>query len=307
MSKLPPESQPFEDLSSLLEQVKKQIPTSSSASGPAAEMMALIPELLSQFEKQARDLETVRKEKVDTQQRLKASQAQLVQSGKMAAVGQLAAGVAHEVNNALQIILSSVQLLMMRNRESDALVKDLQLIESNVKRISRIIRSLLDFARHNSEEEEWKEINLGHLVTQTSNLMQHLLEKAEIELHLILPEDEIPKIQGNIGEIEQVFLNLLINAQQATTTGGRIEIEILVSDEMVTALVRDTGEGISKDNLARIFEPFFTTREAQGGTGLGLSIIYGIIDKHNGVIDVESQENEGTTFTLRFPIQIDES
>ena len=261
----------------------------------------LFPVLVHLLDLLKEEVETVRTEKEETDQRLKASQAQLVQSGKMAAVGQLAAGVAHEVNNPLQIILSRVQLLMMRHREEERLVKDLQLVESNVKRISRIIRSLLDFARHNSEEEAWKTIDLLHLTTQTSNLMQHLLEKAEIELQLHLPDGPPPRIYGNVGEIEQVFLNLLINAQQAMPEGGRIDIELEEGNGAVTAQIRDTGEGISKENLPRIFEPFFTTREDLGGTGLGLSIIYGIVEKHNGVIEVKSQEGKGTTFTLRFP------
>ncbi len=240
---------------------------------------------------------------IETHQKLKASQTQLVQSGKMAAVGQLAAGVAHEVNNPLQIILSRVQLLMMRHREEERLAKDLQLIESNVKRISRIIRSLLDFARHNSGEEEWKSVDLVYLVTQTSNLMQHLMEKAGIEVHISFPEGNLPFIYGNVGEIEQVFLNLLINAQQAMPEGGRIDIELAFDGQTTTARIRDTGEGIPQENLSRVFDPFFTTREGEGGTGLGLSIIYGIIENHHGTIGVESRSGEGTTFTLQFPAE----
>ena len=238
----------------------------------------------------------------ETHQKLKASQAQLVQSGKMAAVGQLAAGVAHEVNNPLQIILSRVQLLVMRYREDERLTRDLHLIESNVKRISRIIRSLLDFARHNSGEEDWKPIDLVYLVTQTSNLMQHLMEKAGIEVRIVAKDAHSPQIYGNVGEIEQIFLNLLINAQQAMPNGGEINIELSTNDENTTAIVQDTGEGIPEDNLTRIFDPFFTTREESGGTGLGLSIIYGIVEQHNGEISVQSIIGEGTTFTLRFPI-----
>ena len=236
------------------------------------------------------------------EKRLKTSQAQLVQSGKMAAVGQLAAGVAHEVNNPLQIILSRVQLLVLRHQAQDGLVKDLHLIESNVKRISRIIRSLLDFARHNSGEEEHKEIDLVYLVNQTLNLMHHLLEKSRIDAQIHVDADERSRIAGNTGEMEQVFLNLIINALQAMPDdGGELDIAIDRTEEQVIVRVQDTGEGIPEENLPRIFDPFFATREETGGTGLGLSIIFGIVEKHNGRIEVDSDLGQGTTFTLTFP------
>jgi two-component system NtrC family sensor kinase len=262
----------------------------------------LWPDVVLLLSQQNKDLDLVRKERDRADKNLKDSQAQLVQSGKMAAVGQLAAGVAHEVNNPLQIILSRVQLLMMRNREQNPLVKDLQLIESNVKRISRIIRSLLDFARHNSgEDNQWQNIDLAHLINQTAELMRHLAEKAQIVLtvhnHAIQP----PEILGNVGEMEQVFLNLFINALQAIGEDGRIDIHIEKEDSDIIVSISDTGKGIAPENLSRIFEPFFTTRENQGGTGLGLAIISGIIDKHHGSISVASQEGKGTTFTLTFP------
>ncbi len=237
----------------------------------------------------------------ETHQKLKASQAQLVQSGKMAAVGQLAAGVAHEVNNPLQIILSRVQLLMMRHREEGGLSRDLHLIESNVKRISWIIRSLLDFARHNTGDEEWRRVDLYYLVTQTFNLMQHVMEKGGIEVDISVAEGDPPSIRGNVGEIEQVFLNLLLNAHQAMPDGGRIDIELGSDGDDVVARMRDTGEGIPDTNLSRVFDPFFTTREEEGGSGLGLSIIYGIVQNHNGKVDVESRLGVGTTFKIQFP------
>lgn len=265
------------------------------------QMAALFSDLVDLANQQVEELKTVKDERDLADRNLKASQAQLVQSGKMAAVGQLAAGVAHEVNNPLQIILSRVQLLMMRNKDQDPLVQDLQLIEANVKRISRIIRSLLDFARHNSGEEEKKVVDLMSLVGQTAELMRHLMEKAGVALTVTDQTDGAPVLYGNVGEIEQVFLNLLINALQATPEGGRIDIDVKMNDTDVVVRVSDTGKGIAKEYLSRIFEPFFTTRENQGGTGLGLAIISGIIEKHHGKIDVESIEGEGTTFILTFP------
>ena len=247
-------------------------------------------------------LETLETENAKLEKRLRASQGQLVQSGKMAAVGQLAAGVAHEVNNPLQIILSRVQLLMIRHQEQDSLVKDLQLIESNVKRISRIIRSLLDFARHNSGEEEHKEVDIVYLVDQTLNLMHHLLDKGKVTTQIHVNDDKPSRIAGNTGEIEQVFLNLIINALQAMQDGGgNLEINIDRTQDQVLVKLQDTGQGIPDENLPRIFDPFFTTREDSGGTGLGLSIIFGIMEKHSGRIEVDSEVGNGTTFTLSFP------
>jgi two-component system NtrC family sensor kinase len=266
------------------------------------QMAALFADLVDLAQQQVAEIETVRSERDKADRNLKVSQAQLVQSGKMAAVGQLAAGVAHEVNNPLQIILSRVQLLMMRNQGQDTLVQDLQLIEANVKRISRIIRSLLDFARHNNGEEDWKVVALIPLIEQTAELMRHLMEKSGIALTVTNLAGESPILYGNVGEIEQVFLNLLINALQATPKNGRIDICAECVGEYVVVRVSDTGKGIAPENLSRIFEPFFTTRENQGGTGLGLAIISGIVDKHRGKIEVESVEGEGTTFILTFPV-----
>lgn len=247
-------------------------------------------------------VDSLEHENAKLEKRLKASQAQLVQSGKMAAVGQLAAGVAHEVNNPLQIILSRVQLLMIRHEEHDGLAKDLKLIESNVKRISRIIRSLLDFARHNSGDEEHQDVDLVYLINQTLNLMHHLLEKGKVDAQINVLTNKQSAIAGNTGEMEQVFLNLIINALQAMPEGGgSLEIEIDRVDDQVIVRLQDSGEGIPEVNLPRIFDPFFTTREESGGTGLGLSIIFGIVEKHSGRIEVDSEVGQGTTFTLQFP------
>ena len=133
--------------------------------------------------------------------------------------------------------------------------------------------------------------------------MQHLMEKAGIDVEVTHPSGGPPTIHGNVGEVEQIFLNLLINARQAMPDGGRIDISIEVIEDKAIVRVSDTGEGIPSGYLERIFDPFFTTREEEGGTGLGLSIIYGIIEKHNGRIDVESNEGLGTTFELQLPVE----
>jgi signal transduction histidine kinase len=132
--------------------------------------------------------------------------------------------------------------------------------------------------------------------------MQHLMEKSGIEVALSTPDEIRPHIYGNVGEVEQIFLNLLINARQAMLDGGKISLDISIEEDTVVVQVHDTGVGIPHENLDRVFDPFFTTREEEGGTGLGLSIIYGIVEKHNGEIGVRSQEGSGTTFTIRFPL-----
>ena len=310
MSKNPRKAPLPEDWTSVLEEAHILMEGRVSEADPdqSRRIACLFPMLVDLLDGLKAQTETLCDEKqalastlTETRKKLKTSQAQLVQSGKLAAVGQLAAGVAHEVNNPLQIILSRVQLLMMRYQAEERLVKDLQLIESNVKRISRIIRSLLDFSRHNTGDEEWRSIDLLYLATQTSNLMQHVMEKIGIQVCIHATREAPLQIFGNVGEIEQVFLNLLINAQQAMPEGGCIEIELDSDGTDVTACIRDTGVGIPEENILRIFDPFFTTREEQGGTGLGLSIIYGIVEKHKGEIEVESRVGKGTTFTLRFP------
>ena len=304
MPNQPPKRPLPKDWTSVLEEARElaEGPASQNDADQSDRMRCLFPLLVCLVDRLMDETEALDRERRTTQQKLKISQDQLVQSGKMAAVGQLAAGVAHEVNNPLQIILSRVQLLMMRYRDEERLGRDLQLIESNVKRISRIIRGLLDFARHNSgEEDAWQEIDLAYLVTQTSNLMQHLMEKAGIEVHIQVSDGAPPRVYGNVGEMEQVFLNLLINAQQAMPDGGTITIELRSGDGGVIARVRDTGEGISKAHLPHVFDPFFTTRQERGGTGLGLAIIRGIIEKHNGEIVVESQEGKGAVFTVHLP------
>ncbi|MCC7264563.1 MAG: GAF domain-containing protein [Candidatus Latescibacteria bacterium] len=232
---------------------------------------------------------------------LKESQHQLLLSAKQAAVGELAGGVAHEVNNPLQIILSRVQLMLLQQREPGRLGDDLRLIEHNVKRISRIIRALLGFARNNSQDEGWGLYDLGQAVQQACTLVRHQLSTHLIEVEVECPED-LPRLQGNVGELEQVFLNLILNAQNAMPKGGRLRIGVRRESEVVELRFADTGTGIPPENLDRIFEPFFTTRSSQGGTGLGLAVSHRIITNHGGTLTVESPPGQGATFIIRLPL-----
>ncbi|MEW6756362.1 MAG: ATP-binding protein, partial [Candidatus Latescibacterota bacterium] len=233
---------------------------------------------------------------------LRESQSQILLSSKLAAVGELAGGVAHEVNNPLQIILSRVQLMLMQNQGAPRLVEGLRLIEANVKRISRIIRALLGFAGHNARNEDWTQFDLGQSLHQAHALVAHQLEKHLIRT-TITCEEGLPPLLGNVGELEQVFINLLLNAQNAMPRGGELTITARRDGDGVEIRFADTGMGIEPEHLDRIFEPFYTTRAEEGGTGLGLAVSYGIIEVHQGTITVESEPGAGATFIVRLPFE----
>lgn len=241
------------------------------------------------------DLETAHRQ-------LKESQRQVLLTSKLAAIGELAGGVAHEVNNPLQIILSRVQLMMLQNRDSAKTIEGLQVIENNVKRISRIIRALLGFAGHNVRDEDWVCFDLGQSLQQAYALVAHQLEQRLIET-TIECEEGLPEMVGNVGELEQVFINLILNAHNAMPEGGQLRITARRDGDRVEIRFADTGVGIPPEHLDRIFEPFFTTRSEEGGTGLGLAISYGIIEMHQGTITVESEPGKGATFIIRLPLK----
>ena len=234
--------------------------------------------------------------------RLQESQRQLLISDKLAAVGELAGGVAHEVNNPLQIILSRVQLMRLRNRENEGVSADCELLENNVKRISRIIRALLGFSRHNAAEGEWGAFDVADSLQQSCNLVRHQLEGNLIDLQVDCPEG-LPQLTGNAGELEQVFINLLLNAQNAMPDGGVLRVRARTAADTLELRFVDSGSGIEPEHLDRIFEPFFTTRSDQGGTGLGLAVSYRIVEVHGGSMTVESQPGKGSTFIIRLPLE----
>lgn len=232
---------------------------------------------------------------------LKESQRQLLLSAKQAAIGELAGGVAHEVNNPLQIILSRVQLMVVRHGTDERLRDGLALIETNVKRISRIIRALLGFATHNRADAEGQPFAVSTALQQACALTRHQLESKLIEVDVQI-EVDMPNATGSVGELEQVFINLILNAANAMASGGRLEIAALLEGESLEVRFSDTGTGIESEHLDRIFEPFFTTHADDGGTGLGLAVSYRIIENHGGSITVDSVPGEGSTFIVRLPV-----
>lgn len=238
-------------------------------------------------------------EMVDERTReLRSTQAQLIQSEKLAALGRLAAGIAHEVNNPLQPILNCLEVAL-EDIESEQPVdpESLRIAESEVQRIKGIVSRLLDFSRPSTGETS--PVNLYALIEEVMVLVRQQLERAQVRVTLqILPT---PPIQGAAAQLKQVFLNLLLNAMESMPKGGTITIESYERDAGVAIDISDTGVGMDAETLARIFEPFYSTRGE--GTGLGLAVTYGIVKGHGGDIQVTSTPGAGSCFTVWLPYQ----
>ncbi len=226
---------------------------------------------------------------------------QLAQADKLSSIGLLAAGVAHEINTPLAVISSYAQMLAKQLRGDARLGPVLDKITQQSFRAAEIANGLLNFSR--TSTTEFRSTDLNQVVRDTLSLLEHQFKTAQILVDLDLAE-ELPPIHGNPGKLQQVFLNLLLNAKDAMPGGGRLTIATLVNSH-VEAVISDSGSGIAPENLKRIYDPFFTTKNMPGdrrGTGLGLSVSYGIIQEHAGKIHVESAVGSGTTFHLEFPL-----
>jgi len=238
----------------------------------------------------------------DMVQALEEKQEQLIQSKKMASIGTFSSGIAHEINNPLNNISLSTDTLL---EEFDTMDKEeireiLEDIMEQTERASKIVRNLLDFSRAQATEEE--PIYLDYVLHKTLELIGNELRINKIALHKEFPES-IPLIRGDLRKLQQVFLNLIINAEQAIGQYGSITVRVQTTDSgFIRTDIIDTGPGISQENIDKIFDPFFTTKEAGKGTGLGLAIVYGIVKKHGGYIEVASEQGKGTTFSVYLPI-----
>jgi PAS domain S-box-containing protein len=234
------------------------------------------------------------------EQRLQETHLQLVSSEKMASLGKLAAGIAHEINNPLGGILIYSSLMMEDLSEEDSRRGDLARIVQEAGRCKEIVKSLLEFARQTEPKMEPTDINraindgLFFLVNQALFHNIHIVKKLDSFL---------PFVRGNASQLKQVFMNIIVNAAEAMYGSGTLTITTSPAPDRKTAFVEftDTGEGIPEENLTRIFDPFFTTKGVGKGTGLGLATSYGIIEDHGGKINVKSKVGEGTTFTIELP------
>jgi two-component system, NtrC family, sensor kinase len=228
---------------------------------------------------------------------------QLSQADKLSSIGLLAAGVAHEVNTPLAVISSYTQMLVKQLQGDPQKSGLLEKITRQTFRASEIVNNLLNFSR--TSGSEFGEVDINKVITDTLALLEHQFKTAKIEVrHELAPA--LSPIQGNAGRLQQVFLNLFLNAKDAMSGGGTLSVGTSNGD-MVSVRVSDTGSGIAQEHIQRIYDPFFTTkataREGQNrGTGLGLSVTYGIIQEHAGKIRVESKPGSGTTFALDFPL-----
>jgi PAS domain S-box-containing protein len=229
-------------------------------------------------------------------------ESQLSQAEKMSSIGLLAAGVAHEVNTPLAVISSYTQMLQKQLTGDDKKAALLDKITRQTFRASEIVNSLLNFSR--TSGTEFTEVDLNKIIHETLALLEHQLKTSRVKVQENLLES-LPLIQGNAGKLQQVFLNLFLNAKDAMPGGGNLRVTTANGDG-VRVVIADTGSGIAQEHIQRIYDPFFTTknggREQRKGTGLGLSVTYGIIQEHAGKIQVESRVGEGTTFYLEFPL-----
>jgi signal transduction histidine kinase len=230
---------------------------------------------------------------------LREAQSQLVQSAKMAAVGQLAAGVAHELNNPLTAVLGFAELLTWQMQPGDPDWEDLNAIAEEARRARNIVRDLLDFARQSGSTAEPCDVN--DLLAGTLALLRRQLVSDNVELVEDYASD-LPLLTLSANGIKQTFLNLISNAVHAMPYGGTLTVSTEQVRGEVAVRIADTGTGIPDENLPHIFDPFFTTKPVGQGTGLGLSVSLGIVQEHGGRITVLSRLGEGTLFTVWLPI-----
>jgi two-component system NtrC family sensor kinase len=230
-------------------------------------------------------------------------EAQLAQADKLSSIGLLAAGVAHEVNTPLAVISSYTQMLAKQVRGDQRVAPMLDKITQQTFRASEIVNGLLNFSR--TSGAEFTALDLNHIIEDTLKLLEHQFRASQVQLETAL-EDNLPPILGNSGKLQQVFLNLFLNAKDAMAAGGTLRVATQANG-LVAVDISDTGSGIALEHMQRIYDPFFTTKSTVGegqrrGTGLGLAVSYGIIQEHAGKIQVESQVGSGTTFHLEFPL-----
>ena len=223
---------------------------------------------------------------------------QLQHTEKMASVGLLAAGVAHEVNTPLAGISSYTQLLRGQFDEGDPRQEVLEKIEKQSFRAAKIVNGLLNFSR--SSGTEFEQVDVNKVLLDVLSLVEHQLEGSRIRVRRELAAD-LPGVRGNENRLQQVFFNLVLNARDAMPSGGWLTLATSADGDTLVVEVRDTGHGIRREHIRRIYDPFFTTKGIGKGTGLGLSVSYGIVQEHGGAIFVESTPGQGTTFQVALP------
>jgi PAS domain S-box-containing protein len=223
---------------------------------------------------------------------------QMSQTEKLTSLGLLAAGVAHEVNTPLAVISNYIQMLAKQMPEGDPRQSIIEKIVKQTFRASEIVNNLLNFSRTGAAEAA--DVDVNRVVEETLSLVAHPLKTSQIRVVKQLGET-LPPVRGSANKLQQVFLNLFLNARDAMPGGGMLEVRTAAHNGSVEIEIADTGAGIAREHIHRIFDPFFTTKASGRGTGLGLSVSYGIIKEHSGKIDVRSTPGKGTSFHVEFP------
>jgi signal transduction histidine kinase len=259
-----------------------------------AEPEMCLPYLVEELEATCKRLQQSHEELASAQQRL-------VQTERLASMGQLSAGVAHEINNPLGTILLYSHMLMTQLREGDAQRPDIQMIVSEATRCKGIVRGLLDFARQSRVAKE--PTNLATMVDDVLTILSAKANAMGVSLTGKVAEN-VPTMMIDAAQIKQMLVNLVDNGIDAIAGAGEVRIDACLSQrgDAVEIKVTDTGCGIPPEDLSKVFTPFFTTKAMGKGTGLGLAIAYGIVKMHSGDISVDSDVSKGTTFSIRLPV-----
>ncbi len=270
-----------------------------------AGVLASVVSSARHYERLQETVRQLRSAQLESQARLIAQQeaeSRLIQAAKLVAVGEMAAGIAHELNNPLTTVTGFAELILDETPAESEQRADLEMIHHEALRARGVVRRLLDFARQG--ERSRAKCDLNEIIEDVLALTKHFMHTSGVQLEAVFQRD-LPWVSVDNNQMKQVFLNLVHNAVQAMPTGGNLliktELRTAQDRDWAVVLIHDSGIGISPKDIDRIFEPFYTTRGTHGGTGLGLSVTYGIVTDHGGTIDVESQPSEGTTFTVWLP------
>lgn len=255
----------------------------------------------------AKDLARVFTERKEKDRQLELTKQQLARSARIAILGELAAGIAHEINNILTPATGNLSILLLdRNKLPPKAVERLELVEQSLMKAGSMLQQVLDLSRKKPEKKE--HVDIGAVLEESLSLLKYRFVKNQIRIEKKL-EPQLPNLRVDKAQIEQVFTNLSLNAIDAMGQGGTLRIAAgyhLEKNEgqqpYVQVLFEDSGCGIPSDVLDHVFEPFYTTKEAGHGTGLGLFICYGIVEKHGGTLDVTSSPDIGTQFKVRLPV-----
>ncbi len=258
-----------------------------------------IASLGASFNRMEEKLKTALASLEDTIRKLQQKQAQLVEAEKLASIGILAAGIAHEINNPLTSVLTFSNLMLEQTPEDDPRYERLKMMVNETDRARNIVRQLLSFARETPIRPE--KININQPVAEIIDSLnaREAFRSLDLEVNL---SDSLPEIYADPAGIGQVVMNILLNAIHAITPPGSIGVSTRAAGNFIEIIFTDTGCGIPEESINKVFDPFFTTKDSDKGTGLGLAVSYGIIKKHGGSIDVKSEPGRGSTFTVRLPL-----